>query len=175
MFLIIPTANKPIIELGQIVCSVLASLDGQYSGNKRSRASTVTVSSFTEQDLWKQKHELSMDVYLDWSQRMFARISIAAIEFLSMASAPEATIVPLGISSFCAMKAMSTRNDEPQRASRPFDTQREGFVMGAGTVALEGEGVARCMKMALRAPANQLRKPRSALRSRLRADQRDRQ
>lgn len=44
----------------------------------------------------------------------------------------ESTISPLGISGFNAMKAMSTRNDEPERASRPFDRARDGFVMGEG-------------------------------------------
>ncbi|MSU62358.1 MAG: beta-ketoacyl-[acyl-carrier-protein] synthase II [Pedosphaera sp.] len=102
------------------------------------------------------------------------------------AGGSEATIVPLGISGFCAMRAMSTRNDEPSRASRPFDVGRDGFVMGegAGVIVMEelehatargariyceivgygntadanhmtapspeGEGAARCMKMALR-------------------------
>lgn len=103
-----------------------------------------------------------------------------------LAGGTEATITPLGIGGFCAMKAMSTRNAEPQRASRPFDVGRDGFVMGegAGVVVLEeleharargariycevvgygntadahhmtapapdGEGAARCMRMALR-------------------------
>jgi beta-ketoacyl-acyl-carrier-protein synthase II len=48
----------------------------------------------------------------------------------------EATITPLAIGGFCSMKAMSTRNDAPERASRPFDLKRDGFVMG------EGSGVA---------------------------------
>src|SRR5712671_1216141 len=102
------------------------------------------------------------------------------------AGGAEATIVPIGIGGFCAMKAMSTRNDQPKSASRPFDKERDGFVMGegAGVVVLEelehakrrgakiycevvgygntadanhitapapeGEGAARCMRMALR-------------------------
>jgi 3-oxoacyl-[acyl-carrier-protein] synthase II len=102
------------------------------------------------------------------------------------AGGAEAAIVPIGIGGFCAMKAMSTRNDDPKHASRPFDKERDGFVMGegAGVVVLEelehakkrgakiycevvgygntadayhltapspdGEGAARCMKMALK-------------------------
>ena len=55
------------------------------------------------------------------------------------AGGAEATIVPLGIGGFCAMKALSTRNDAPKKASRPFDAGRDGFVMGegAGVVVLE--------------------------------------
>jgi 3-oxoacyl-[acyl-carrier-protein] synthase II len=102
------------------------------------------------------------------------------------AGGAEAAVVPIGIGGFCAMKAMSTRNDDPKHASRPFDMERDGFVMGegAGVVVLEelehakkrgakiyceivgygntadayhltapspdGEGAARCMKMALK-------------------------
>ena len=56
-----------------------------------------------------------------------------------VAGGSEATIIPLGVGGFCAMKAMSTRNDDPQHASRPFDRERDGFVMGegAGMVILE--------------------------------------
>lgn len=102
------------------------------------------------------------------------------------AGGSEASIVPLGIAGFCAMRAMSTRNDDPQRASRPFDAERDGFVMGEGSSILvleefeharargariycelvgygntadayhltvpaqNGDGAARCMRMALR-------------------------
>ena len=56
-----------------------------------------------------------------------------------IAGGAEAMIVPLTIAGFSAMKAMSTRNDEPQRASRPFDADRDGFVCGegAGIIVLE--------------------------------------
>ena len=102
------------------------------------------------------------------------------------AGGAEAAVVPMGMSGFAAMKALSTRNDDPQRASRPFDKERDGFVMGEGAGVLlleelqharargakiyceitgygntadanhltapapEGEGAARCMRMALR-------------------------
>lgn len=48
----------------------------------------------------------------------------------------ESTICPIGISGFASMKALSTRNDDPLHASRPFDGERDGFVMGEGSAAL---------------------------------------
>jgi 3-oxoacyl-[acyl-carrier-protein] synthase II len=48
----------------------------------------------------------------------------------------EAAICEVGIGGFAAMKALSTRNDEPQKASRPFDKNRDGFIMGEGSGAL---------------------------------------
>ncbi len=50
-----------------------------------------------------------------------------------IAGGAEATITPMGLGGFCAMKALSTRNDDPARASRPFDKDRDGFVMGEGS------------------------------------------
>jgi 3-oxoacyl-[acyl-carrier-protein] synthase II len=50
-----------------------------------------------------------------------------------VAGGSEAVITPLTIGGFCAMRALSTRNDEPTRASRPFDRDRDGFVMGEGS------------------------------------------
>ena len=102
-----------------------------------------------------------------------------------IAGGTEACITPMGIGGFNAMKALSTRNDDPTRASRPFDNERDGFIMGegAGIMVLEeldtakargakimaevvgygltgdayhltapapnGEGAARCIRMAL--------------------------
>ena len=56
-----------------------------------------------------------------------------------LAGGTEAAIIPLNIAAFAAMRALSTRNDEPERASRPFDRGRDGFVLGegAGMVVLE--------------------------------------
>ncbi len=58
---------------------------------------------------------------------------------LMVAGGSEAAFTPMAFAGFCAMRAMSTRNDEPERASRPFDRDRDGFVMGegAGVVILE--------------------------------------
>lgn len=51
---------------------------------------------------------------------------------MAIAGGTEAAVHPLPIGGFCAMQALSTRNDDPQRASRPYDVDRDGFVMGEG-------------------------------------------
>ena len=53
-----------------------------------------------------------------------------------IAGGSEAAITPLGVGGFCAMRALSQRNDDPTRASRPFDKDRDGFVMGEGSGVL---------------------------------------
>ncbi|MGD0962930.1 MAG: beta-ketoacyl-ACP synthase II [Candidatus Acidiferrales bacterium] len=53
-----------------------------------------------------------------------------------IAGGSEAAVTPMGIGGFAAMRALSTRNDEPQRASRPFDAERDGFVVGEGAGVL---------------------------------------
>lgn len=56
----------------------------------------------------------------------------------------EAPVTPLGMAGFCAMRALSVRNDEPEKASRPFDVERDGFIVseGAGIVIMEELGAA---------------------------------
>lgn len=58
----------------------------------------------------------------------------------------EATITPMGIGGFASMRALSTRNDEPQRASRPFDADRDGFVVGEGSGILVLESLEHAQK-----------------------------
>jgi 3-oxoacyl-[acyl-carrier-protein] synthase II len=63
------------------------------------------------------------------SFRLIQRGSAVAM----IAGGSEAAITPLGVGGFCAMRALSTRNDAPEKASRPFDKDRDGFVIGEGS------------------------------------------
>jgi len=63
-----------------------------------------------------------------------------------IAGGAESAITPLGVGGFAAMKALSTRNDEPERASRPFDKDRDGFVIGEGSGILILEERERALK-----------------------------
>ncbi len=63
-----------------------------------------------------------------------------------IAGGAESAITPLGVGGFAAMKALSTRNDEPERASRPFDKDRDGFVIGEGSGIMILEERERALK-----------------------------
>ncbi len=63
-----------------------------------------------------------------------------------IAGGTEAVITPLGIGGFAVMKALSTRNDEPEKASRPFDSERDGFVMGEGSGVVILESLEHAVK-----------------------------
>jgi len=63
-----------------------------------------------------------------------------------LAGGSEAAIIPIGLAGFGAMKALSTRNDEPERASRPWDRDRDGFVIGEGAGVVVVEELDRAKK-----------------------------
>ncbi len=65
---------------------------------------------------------------------------------IMIAGGAEAPITPLGVAGFCSMKALSERNDEPHKASRPFDARRDGFVMGEGAGILILEELGRALR-----------------------------
>jgi len=64
----------------------------------------------------------------------------------ALAGGSESTITPIGIAGFNALRAISTRNDDPQRASRPFDSERDGFVMSEGACLLVLESLEHAQK-----------------------------
>jgi len=65
---------------------------------------------------------------------------------MMLAGGAEATITPMTVAGFSAMKAMSTRNDDPKTASRPFDLHRDGFVMGEGSGAVVVEALEHALE-----------------------------
>jgi 3-oxoacyl-[acyl-carrier-protein] synthase II len=69
---------------------------------------------------------------------------------IMFAGGSEAAVIPIGIAGFCAMRAMSTRNDDPKHASRPFDRDRDGFVMGEGAGVLVIEELEHAKKRGAR-------------------------
>jgi len=68
-----------------------------------------------------------------------------------IAGGAEAPLSKLGLGGFCAARALSTRNDEPERASRPFDANRDGFVMGEGAGVLRLESLEHAQRRGARA------------------------
>ena len=58
------------------------------------------------------------------------------IQDVMLTGGAESSVTPIGIGGFCSMKALSTRNDDPEKASRPFDADRDGFVLGEGASIL---------------------------------------
>lgn len=64
---------------------------------------------------------------------------------MMIAGGSEAAITPMGVGGFAAMRALSTRNDEPERASRPFDKDRDGFIIGEGSGVLILEELDRAL------------------------------
>ncbi len=63
-----------------------------------------------------------------------------------IAGGSEASVLPMGIAAFNAARALSTRNDEPEKASRPFDAQRDGFVLGEGAAILVLESLEHALR-----------------------------
>ena len=80
-----------------------------------------------------------------------------------IAGGSEASITPMGVGGFAAMRALSTRNDEPARASRPFDKDRDGFVIGEGAGILDPRGAR--VRAARAAPRSTPRSPATACRA----------
>ncbi|MCK4322201.1 beta-ketoacyl-ACP synthase II [candidate division WOR-3 bacterium] len=79
----------------------------------------------------------------------FRKVRLGEVDIM-ITGGTEAPIDPLALAGFCAMKALSTRNDAPEKASRPFDRDRDGFIMSEGAVTL----ILERMDLALKRGAN---------------------
>jgi 3-oxoacyl-[acyl-carrier-protein] synthase II len=99
--------------------SGLVSMEFGWSGPNFAPVSACSTACHAIGEAWRMILEDDADVFL--------------------AGGAEATIVPMGMAGFASMRAMSTRNDAPEKASRPFDVGRDGFVMGegAGVIVIE--------------------------------------
>lgn len=101
------------------MASGLVSMDLGLSGPNFAPVSACATSAHSIGEAWRMIRDNDADAFL--------------------AGGSEAAIAPMGLAGFAAMKALSTRNDEPEKASRPFDRDRDGFVMseGAGVIVME--------------------------------------
>ncbi len=101
------------------MASGMISMDLALSGPNFAPVSACATSAHSIGEAWRMIRDNDADAFL--------------------AGGSEAAIAPMGLAGFAAMKALSTRNDEPEKASRPFDRDRDGFVMseGAGVIVME--------------------------------------
>ena len=74
------------------------------------------------------------------------RLISDGIQDVMVTGGAESAVTPIGIGGFCALKALSTRNDDPEKASRPFDSERDGFVLGEGATILVLESLEHAEK-----------------------------
>jgi 3-oxoacyl-[acyl-carrier-protein] synthase II len=107
------------------MASGTVSMEWGLQGPNYATTSACATSAHSLGEAWRMLREGDADVFV--------------------AGGSESAIVPMGIGGFAAMKALSTRNDEPTKASRPWDRDRDGFVMGegAGVVVMEELEMAR--------------------------------
>jgi 3-oxoacyl-[acyl-carrier-protein] synthase II len=116
-----PRRISPFFVPGSIINMISGLVSIQY-GYKGPNLATVTACSTANHSLGEA-----------------ARLIEYGDADMMIAGGAEATVSPLGIGGFCAARALSTRNDDPPTASRPWDTDRDGFVLGegAGVLVLE--------------------------------------